>query len=79
MMTISNFAQALTTFVLKYPKSLRRDFRNAFRKVRGRIILTDWSFERAFQRDIFLFRPFSTFRETTLERVMNVIQITINT
>ena len=43
----------------------------AFRKVRGRIILTVSRFERAFQRYRFLFKPFSTFQETTLERVMN--------
>ena len=56
-------------------KNLRRDFRSAFRNVRGIIIPTVWRFERAFQRDLFLFRPFNTFRETTLERVINAILV----
>ena len=42
-------------------KDSLRDFGSAFRKVRGRIILTVWRFERPFQRDLFRFRSFSTF------------------
>ena len=54
---------------------LLQGFRSAFRKVRGRIILTVWRFEKAFHRDLFLFRPFSTFWERTLESVVNAILI----
>ena len=39
----------------------------------GRKILTVWRFERALQRDVFHFRSFSTFRETTSERAMRVM------
>ena len=34
---------------------------------------TLWRFERALQRDVFRFRSFSTFRETTSERVMQFL------
>ena len=56
-------------------KNFCRDFRSALRKVRGRIILTVWRFEGAFQRHLFLFREFSAFQEATLERVMNAIPV----
>ena len=56
-------------------KNLRRDFRSAFRNVRERTIITVWRFERAFQRDRFLFRPLSTFQETTLEHAMKAILV----
>jgi len=45
------------------------DFRSAVCKERGRKILTVRRFERAFQRDLFRFNPFSTFQETNFDRV----------
>ena len=54
---------------------MRLDFRMAVSKDRESILPFVWCFQRALalQRDVFRFRSFSTFRETTSERVMQFL------
>ena len=54
---LANLNDAIT--VTQMSKQLAPGWLSAFCKVRGRINRTVWHFERAFQRDLFLFRPFT--------------------